>query len=209
MFTHFARADEADTTSTKNQLEAFNQLISELSAKNQKPPIIHASNSAGVFNHPNANFNLVRLGIALYGLQPSKDWQLPQAMQPALTWKTVISQVKTLPPQRGVSYGHIYYTRGYEKIGTIAVGYGDGFRRKDGNQVLIRGKRAPIVGRVCMDQTMVNLDGIPDANEGDEVVLIGQQGDATITAEEVADAWETINYEVVCGIGQRIPRIYK
>jgi alanine racemase len=209
IFTHFACADEADTTSTDEQLKLFNELINILLAKHQTPALIHASNSAGVCSQPNARFNLVRLGIALYGLQPSKDWKLPIAIQPALTWKTVLSQVKTLPPHRGVSYGHIYHTQGYEKIGTMAIGYADGFRRINGNHVLIRGKRAPVVGRICMDQAMVNLDEIPDAQAGDEVVLIGQQGKETITAEELGETWNTINYEVVCGIGQRVPRIYK
>ncbi len=209
LFTHFACADEANTSLTDNQILLFKNLISELTSKNQIPTIIHASNSAGMFSQPNANFNLVRLGIALYGLQPSKDRKLPQAIQPALTWKSVLSQVKILPPQRGVSYGHLYFTKGYERIGTVAVGYADGYRRKNGNHVLIHGKRAPVIGRVCMDQVMVQLDEIPDAKAGDEVILIGHQGDETITAEEIADSWETINYEVVCGIGQRVARIYK
>ncbi len=208
MFTHFARADEVGTTATDDQLDLFNHLISELSVKRLNPPFLHASNSAGIFKYPNGRFNLVRSGIAIYGMQPSKDWKLPPDIKPALTWKTVISQVKTLPPSRGVSYGHIYYTRGFEKIGTIAVGYGDGFRRKNNNQVLIHGNRVAIVGRICMDQAMVNLDEIPDAAAGDEVVLIGHQGDAVITVEDVANAWETINNEVVCGITQRVPRIY-
>jgi len=134
---------------------------------------------------------------------------LPEEFRPALTWKTVLCQVKVLPAGRGVSYGHIYTTQSTERIGTIPVGYADGFRRDPGNQVLINGVKVPIIGRVCMDQSMVLLDKAPKYAEGDEVVIIGNQGDAWITAEELADAWDTINYEVVCGIGARVPRIYR
>ena len=208
LFTHFACADDIDPQSTDKQILLFNNLIAELSSKNLLPKLIHASNSAGIYRRLDARYNLVRLGIALYGLQPSKEWQLPPEIHPALTWKSVLSQVKLLPANRGISYGHTYFTQKEEKIGTIAVGYADGFRRTTGNVVLIHGKRAPVVGRVCMDQIMVNLDNIPEAKAGDEVVLIGKQGDACLTAEEIAGLWNTINYEVVCGIGARVPRIY-
>lgn len=208
LFTHFARADEKNTSTTDDQVRLFTHLINELTSKNEIPAIIHASNSAASFSRQDARFNMVRLGIALYGLQPSKEWELPHEIKPALTWKSVLSQVKVLSPGRGVSYGHIYHTKEDERIGTVAVGYADGFRRKNGNSVLIRGKRAPVVGRVCMDQVMVQLDEIPDAKTGDEVVLIGTQGEETISAEEIAKWWDTINYEVVCGIGPRVPRLY-
>lgn len=208
LFTHLACADEKNSSSTENQIRLFTNLLSELISKNHTPTVIHASNSAGTFSRPDAWFNLVRLGIALYGLQPSNEWKLPQEIKPALTWKSVLSQVKVLPPGRGISYGHKYYTKGDERIGTVGVGYADGFRRKNRNFVLIRGKRAPVVGRVCMDQVMVQLNEIPDAKAGDEVVLIGKQGEEMISAEEIAGWWDTINYEVVCGIGPRVPRLY-
>ena len=127
---------------------------------------------------------------------------------PALTWKTLLTSIKTIPAGAGVSYGHKYYTSRPERIGVIGVGYADGFRRIDGEEVLIRGKRAPVVGRVCMDQCMIQLDHIPNAKIGDEVVLIGAQGNERITAEEIAARWNTINDEVICGLASRLPRIY-
>jgi alanine racemase len=208
LFTHFARADEPDQTSTDRQVDSFRQVVEQLQELGLRPPWIHAANSAASLNRPAAHFNLIRLGISLYGLKPSHEFPLPGELRPALCWKTVLSQVKTLPPGRGVSYGHLYTTHGPERIGTVPVGYGDGFRRVNGNQVLVRGVRVPVVGRVCMDQVMVQLDAVPEAREGDEVVLIGRQGEECITAEEVARQWGTINYEVVCGISARVQRVY-
>jgi alanine racemase len=121
----------------------------------------------------------------------------------------VLSQVRILPPASGVSYGHEYITRDYERIGTVPVGYADGLRRASGkNQVLVGGVLVPIVGRVCMDQVSVQLDQVPNAQAGDEVVIIGSQGESRITAEQVANRWGTINYEVVCGLSARVPRFY-
>jgi alanine racemase len=150
----------------------------------------------------------VRLGISIYGLHPSAERLNPPQIRPALAWKTVLSQVKVLPAGEGVSYGHVYVTHSRERIGVIPVGYADGFRRVLNNQALVGGRNVPVVGRVCMDQSMVQLDPVPVARAGDEVVLIGEQGEARITAEEVAWRWGTINYEVTCGIGARVPRIY-
>jgi alanine racemase len=150
---------------------------------------------------------MVRTGIAIYGLHPSAECRLPDTFRPGLAWKTQLAQVKVLPAGWGVSYGHVYVTRTTERIGTLPVGYADGVRRVAGNVVLVGGMAAPIVGRVCMDQILVQLDGIPQAKEGDEVVILGSQGQGRISAEEIADRWGTINYEVVCGIGRRVPRI--
>lgn len=208
IFTHFARADERDHGPTELQERRFREVLAELEAAGLKPPIVHAANSAAALTRPGATFNMVRTGISIYGLHPSPQCLLPAEFRPALVWKTVLSQVKTLSAGRGISYGHTYTTRTRERIGTLPVGYADGFRRVTGNQVLICGRRVPVVGRVCMDQTMVQLDGVPDASVGDEVVLIGHQGQEQITAEEVARRWGTINYEVVCGIGSRVPRVY-
>ncbi|RME07758.1 MAG: alanine racemase, partial [Anaerolineae bacterium] len=149
-----------------------------------------------------------RLGIAMYGLHPSGEKPAPADFRAALSWKAVLSHVKTVPPGSGISYGHIYVTRGRERIGTVPVGYADGLRRLEGNIALVHGRRVPVVGRVCMDQIMLQLDDVPEAAPGDEVVLIGQQGEERITAEEVAAIWRTINYEVVCAIGARVPRVY-
>jgi alanine racemase len=133
---------------------------------------------------------------------------LPAGIRPALSWKTRLISVKTLPPGHGVSYGFKYITKKEERIGVIAVGYGDGLRRVTGNQVLIRGKKVDIVGNVCMDQCMVQLDSLPNAQIGDEVVIIGEQNGAFISATDVAGRWQTINYEVICGLASRMPRYY-
>ena len=208
IFTHFARADESDPATTDAQAQRFDALLAQLKRANIQPRLIHAANSAASLTRPDARFNLLRFGIAMYGLHPSSECPTPDNFQPALTWKAVLSQVKTLPAGRGVSYGHTYTTRKTERIGTIPVGYADGYRRLPGQHVLVGGVRVPVVGRVCMDQMMVQLDAVPAAKAGDEVVLIGAQGSENISTEDVAAVWGTINYEVVCAIGKRVPRIY-
>jgi alanine racemase len=209
VFTHFARADESDQEPTAEQEEQFCQVLEALNAADIHPPVVHAANSAGSLFRPSARFSLVRTGIAMYGLDPSPECRLPEGFRPALSWKAQLSQVKTLPAGRGVSYGHEYVTRHTEQIGTVPVGYADGFRRTRGNQVLICGKRVPVVGRVCMDQISVRLDETLGASEGDEVVLIGRQGNESIRAEEIGKTWGTINYEVICGLGARVPRVHR
>lgn len=208
IFTHFACADEVDQSSMEKQLSCFNEIMNELGQMSLRPPLVHAANSAATLRRSDTHFNMVRTGIAIYGMHPSKDCQLPTEFQPVLSWKSVISQIKILPGGRGVSYGHLYHTAGKERIGTVPVGYADGFRRESGNEVLISGKRIPVIGRVCMDQIIVQLDAVPEAKEGDEVILIGRQGDQHITAEEVGDRWGTVNYEVTCGLSARVTRIY-
>ncbi len=157
---------------------------------------------------PLAGHTLVRAGIAVYGLHPSAEVQLPEDFMPALAWKTQVAQVKTLPPGSFVGYGATYCTPGARRIAVIPVGYADGFRRAPQNwgEVLVRGSRAPIVGRVTMDQTMIDVTHIAGVRQGDEVVLIGAQGTDRITAEEVAARLGTINYEVVSAILARVPR---
>jgi alanine racemase len=208
LFTHFARADEPDAADTKLQLERFKALLEKMNESGIKPSLIHASNSAGSLAFPSARFDLVRAGIVLYGLPPSNEVKIPEAIKPVLAWKTRLISLKTLPAGHGVSYGFKYYTKKEERIGVIAVGYADGMRRRPGNEVLVRGKRAPVIGNVCMDQCMLQLDQISDAEIGDEVVLIGRQGEDEITATEIAEDWGTINYEVVCGLASRMPRVY-
>jgi alanine racemase len=208
LYSHFARADEEDPASADLQWERFQSVLDELDREGLLPPVIHHANSAASLTRSETALSLVRFGIAMYGLHPSRECPLPGAFRPALSWKSILSQVKVLPPGRGVSYGHEYVTSGHERIGTIPVGYADGFRRLRGNQVLVGGKRLPIIGRVTMDQVLVQLDKVPEAKAGDEVVLIGKQGDEAITAEDVAEIWGTINYEVTCAIGPRVPRLY-
>lgn len=207
VFTHFARADELDNTTSDHQEKIFRSVILELEARGLRPPLVHAANSAASLARPSAHFDMVRLGIAMYGLHPSPERPNPPSFRPALTWKTVLSQVKRLPAGSGVSYGHEYITQKDERVGTMPVGYADGYRRTTGNHVLVGGQRVPVIGRVCMDQTMIQLDDVPEARAGDTVVLLGEQGDSRITAEDIAEIWGTINYEVVCAIGARVPRI--
>jgi alanine racemase len=208
IFTHFARADEPQASSTQQQIERFNNMIASWRVTNGSTPLIHASNSAGALNFPGARYDLVRIGNAIYGLHPSPETPLPAGFRPALTWKAHLVSIKQLPPGHDISYGSIYTTRSTERIGVIPVGYADGYRRVDNQQVLVNGSRVPVVGRVCMDQCMLQLDGVPQAHIGDEVVLLGSQGQDQITAEELGNRWGTINYEVVCGLADRLPRLY-
>jgi alanine racemase len=209
IFTHFSVADVDDKAYTYLQLDRFRNVLSQLDAAGIKVPIIHAANSAATLTVPEARFGMVRVGIALYGLAPSEDVPLPPGFRQALTFKTRIAQVKLLAPGSFVSYGNTYQTRGHERIAVIPVGYADGFRRAPSHwgEVLVRGQRAPIVGRVCMDQTMINVTHIPEAQQGDEVVLIGRQGEQEITVEQVASRLGTINYEVISEILARVPRV--
>lgn len=208
LFTHFAKADEVDPAPTDAQERRFEELLQALDAAGLRPPLVHAANSAAGLTRPGAGFNLVRAGIAIYGMHPSAECLLPPEFRPALAWKATLSQVKSLPAGRGVSYGHVYTTQGSERIGTVPVGYADGYRRVPGNWALVGGRRVPVIGQVCMDQIMLQLDSVPQARAGDEVVLIGAQGEEQITAEEVARRWGTINYEVTCGIAARVNRLY-
>jgi len=208
IFTHFARADERQRSTSDIQEDQFRDVLSKLDERGSRPPWVHASNSAAGLTRPSAAFNLIRLGIAMYGLHPSEECPLPAEVRPALIWKSVLSMVKILPPGSGVSYGHEYITHGHERIGTVPVGYADGFRRQTGAQVLVGGRQVPVIGRVCMDQIMVQLDEVPGARAGDEVVLVGRQAEAGQTVEDLARYWGTINYDVVCGIGARVPRFY-
>jgi alanine racemase len=208
IFTHFARADEPDSNSTELQDQIFNQTLKRIHKEFPTLPLIHAANSAATIYHPDTIYDLVRVGILMYGLPPSDCCPVPKEIKQAITWKSVLSHVKTLPAGRGISYGHIYTTSKKERIGTIPVGYADGFRRVNGNEVLIRGKRVPVVGRVCMDQLMIQLDTVPNAQIGDEVVIIGKQGKEQITPQDIAKRWGTVNYEVICGLNARVPRVY-
>jgi alanine racemase len=208
VYTHFARADEPAAPTTSWQIRRFEELISGIEAVGLRPQWVHACNSAGALSFPAGRFDLVRCGIAIYGLNPSPEVTLPQGMHPALAWKTRLTSLKVLPPGHGVSYGHRYFTVQDERIGVIAAGYADGLRRVPGNYALVNGQRVPVVGSVCMDQCMLQLSHLPEACIGDEVVLIGSQGSESIRADDLARNWGTINYEVVCGLDDRLPRVY-
>ncbi len=208
IFTHFSVAD-GDPEYTRWQIKRFDQVLEALSQVGVQFPLVHAANSAAILTLPESHFSMIRLGIALYGLHPSSQVPCPADFRPALAFKTQVAQVKQLPPGSYVSYGNTYRTTGDQRIAVIPVGYADGFRRspRHWGEVLVRGQRAPIVGRVCMDQTMIDVTGIPDVRQGDEVVLIGEQGGERITAEDVAERLGTINYEVVSEILARVPRV--
>ena len=207
IFTHLARADEPNSDSTPRQLAIFDTLLADLERKGLKPEKVHAANSAAVLNFPQSYYDIVRPGDLLFGMSPTGD-TLPAGFKPALTWKARIISLHKFPAGQGISYGSTYVTSKEERIGVMPTGYGDGFRRAENQQVLVGGKRVDIVGRVCMDQCMLQLDSVPDAKVGDEIVLIGTQGDETLSVDEVAKRWGTINYEVVCGLADRLPRIY-
>lgn len=208
LFTHYARADEEDPGPTEEQERVLKEVVVKMEHAGLRPPLVHAANSAASISRPGSHFDMLRVGIAIFGLHPSLACRLPDGFQPALAWKSQLSQVQMLPKGRGVSYGHEYVTRKTERIGTMPVGYADGFRRVGGNVVLVGGRRVPVVGRVCMDQSSLQLDDVPEAKVGDEVILIGVQGDEHMSAEEVAERWGTINYEVVCGVSPRVRRVY-
>lgn len=208
-FTHLANADEPERDTTAWQIERFTGLIDALQASGLRPGLVHAANSAGTLYFPKARFDLVRPGIAIYGLHPSAEAPLPDGFRAALSWKAQLASVKELPAGHGIGYGYRYVTSGPERIGVIPVGYADGLRRRLGNFALVGGRRVGVAGGVCMDQCMLHLDEVPAARIGDEVVLIGQQDGAAITAEEIGAAWGTVNYDVVCGLSARVPRIYQ
>lgn len=211
IFTHFARADETDKTKTYQQIGLFSDMISMLKERGIHIPIHHCSNSAGIVEVPEANMDLVRAGITLYGLWPSEEVDKSRIdLEPALSLVTHVAYVKELPAGREISYGGTYTTEEKRLIATIPVGYADGYARGLSNkgEVLIHGKRAPIRGRVCMDQFMVDVTEIPDVKCGDRVVLIGSDGAERITMEEVGARSGRFNYEFVCDLGKRIPRVY-
>lgn len=209
VFTHFATADSADQTYARRQLDRFHTVLDALEAEGLRPPIVHAANSAATLALPEAHFDLVRPGILIYGLAPSEEVPLPEGFRPALAFKTQVAQVKDIPADEGISYGATYVTERPTRIAVLPVGYADGFRRAPANwgEVLVRGRRSPIVGRVCMDQCMVDVTAIPGVQTGDEVVLIGRQGDDELAADAVARRLGTISYEVVAELLARVPRM--
>ena len=211
IFTHFAKADEIDKTFTLEQLRVFNEFVTKLENVGVYIPIKHTSNSAGIVDLKEARNNLVRAGIIIYGLYPS-DMVNKENIKliPAMMLKTHVIFVKEVEKGTPISYGGTYVTPRSMKIATIPVGYADGYSRLLSSKggVLINGEYAPIVGRICMDQFMVDVSEIDQVKVGDEVVLFGEQGEKCITAENIANIIGTINYEVICMIGKRVPRIY-
>ncbi len=211
IFSHFARADEMDKGPSDLQQEKFEEFTKHLKQEGVNIERMHLANSAGLIDIPKAHFDMVRVGIATYGLYPSEEVDKEILdLRPALTLKSNVILVKDVPEGSPISYGGTYVTKKHSVIATIPVGYGDGYPRSLSSKghVLIRGKRAPILGRVCMDQFMVDVTEIQGVKEDDEVILIGASEDERITVEEIAAIMGTINYEVVCQLGKRIPRVY-
>ncbi len=212
IFTHFARADEADKTRANMQLDLFKGFTDRI--KNELGidiPYRHCSNSAGIMELPKANMDIVRAGITLYGLWPSDEVdQAAMPFKPVMSLKSHVVYIKQVNESDQISYGGTYVAPGPRKIATIPIGYGDGYPRMLSNRadVLIRGKRAPICGRVCMDQFMADVTDIPGVSEYDQVTLIGSDGDETITMDELGGISGRFNYELACDIGKRIPRVY-
>ena len=210
LFSHFATADCADLTKARAQAELFDRFVDMLKERGLQIPICHLDNSAGVMNF-SRHYDMVRSGIVTYGLYPSEEVEKNLlALEPAMVWRSRITHVKTLPAGREISYGGTYVTTAPTVVATVPVGYADGYRRSLSGKfyVLIRGKRAPILGRICMDQLMVDVTDIPGVRLNDRVTLVGTDGDETITMETIAEAADSFNYEFVCGISRRVPRFY-
>ena len=211
IYTHFAKADEKDKTHTRGQFRKFDEIVHKLKDKGLEIPIKHVSNSASIIDLPEYNLDMVRAGIMLYGFYPSdavnkKDIKL----KPAMNLKAKISHIKTVAKGTGISYGQIFVTEKESKIATIPIGYADGFTRllTEKSEVYIKGKRAKIVGKICMDQSMIDVTNIPDVNIDDEVVLFGFGKENYPHVDELAEKIGTINYEIVCMVARRVPRVY-
>lgn len=216
IFTHYAKADEADKQYTSEQYKRFAAFVDELRQLGYPVPLAHAGNSAAGIDTPEWAGGMVRLGISMYGLYPSTEVNRERiSLKPVLSLKTEVVMVKQAPPDWGVSYGTKYVTTSQEWIGTLPIGYADGYSRMLSGKVeaLIRGRRVPVLGTICMDQCMIALDHVAEqggdpVTAGEEVVLIGAQEGAVISADELATKLGTINYEITCMMGARMPRIY-
>ncbi|MBE5883159.1 MAG: alanine racemase [Lachnospiraceae bacterium] len=212
IFTHFARADEMDKTTAYKQLNCFQNFITMLEERlGLQIPVKHCSNSAGIIELPEANMDVVRAGISLYGLRPSEEVsEASVSLRPALSWYSTIVYCKTIHKGQSVSYGGCFTAEKDTRVATIPVGYGDGYPRALSGKgyVLIHGRKAPILGRVCMDQFMVDVTEIPGAQEGDRVTLIGTDEAERISAELLGAISGRFNYELVCDISKRVPRVY-
>lgn len=211
IFTHFALADAEDKSFTREQLKRFLALVSSLERGGLRIPLRHAANSAAIIDIPETHLDMVRAGIMIYGLFPSPEVsQNKVELRPVMSWKSRIILVKEVGAGTGISYGHTFITARKSLIATVPLGYADGFSRLLSNKacVLVRGRRVPVVGRICMDQFMADVTGVEGVAEGDEVVIFGRQGQEFIGVDELARTLGTINYEVVCMVSSRVPRRY-
>lgn len=213
MFTHFSCADQEDKTYCSMQMEKYDKMTALLAERGVTIPLRHICNSAGIMEFDDHRFEMVRSGIITYGIYPSEEVKKERLdLIPALSWKSHVIHVKEVGPGIGVSYGATYVTeKPMTRIATVSAGYADGYPRALSNQgcVLIHGKRAPIIGRICMDQMMVDVTDIPDVQVEDVVTLVGTDGDETITIEEIANPAARFDYEMLCDISSRVTRVYK
>ena len=211
LMTHFADADLRDKQFAAVQMDRFTGLMSELDARKIAVPLCHAANSAAVLDFGSAHFSMVRPGLMLYGYNPLEAGDLAADLRPVLSLVTRIAYLKRTPAGTPISYGRTFITSRESLIATMPIGYADGFSRGLSNkgEALVRGRRASVAGRVCMDMTMLDVTDVPGVSEGDEVVLIGTMGGERITAEDIAVKTGTIPYEVLCGISSRVPRVYE
>ncbi len=211
MFTHFARADEFDKFYAQEQIRKFKAFGDMLKERNVEIPIMHCSNSAGIMDLQDANMDAVRAGITIYGLYPSDEVKKDQmAIRPAMELKSFVTYIKEIEAGSAVSYGGTFVAERSMTIGTVGIGYADGYPRNASGKghVLVCGKKVPILGRVCMDQLMIDLTEVPEAKEGAEVTLLGWDGEQEITMEELAESCGGFHYEIPCVIGKRVPRVF-
>lgn len=211
MFTHFARADETDKSPAEDQLKRYLAFVELLEKAGIQIPLKHCSNSAGIIRMPEANLNMVRAGITIYGIYPSAEVERDIVkLLPAMELKSHVAFVKNLPAGTAISYGGTFASETDLRVATIPVGYADGYPRTLSNKgwVLIHGQKAPILGRICMDQFMVDVTHIADVKHGDEVTLIGRDGDESIHIDELGDLSGRFSYEFACDISKRVPRVY-
>ncbi|MCK4647941.1 alanine racemase [bacterium] len=210
IFTHFSTADEEDKSFTKEQIKRFKEVLEKLEAEGIDIPLRHAANSAGILNFPESYFNMVRPGLALYGIYPSEYVSRSLDLHPVMSLKSKVTYLKRVKKGATISYGKTYVTNKNTTIAILPIGYEDGYNRLLSNkgEVIIRGKKVKIAGRVCMDQTILDMGEVSDVKVGDEVVLIGKQGKERVSVEEIAKKVETVPHEVICRIAERVPRIY-
>lgn len=211
IFTHFARADETDKQFAKEQYRSFASFVLELEEMGVKIPIRHCSNSAGIIELQQMNMEAVRAGISIYGLYPSDEVNRELVpLKPAMSWRSFVSYLKTVPSGTPVSYGGTYVTKEETVIATVPIGYADGYPRNLSGKghILVHGKRVPILGRICMDQFMADVTHVEGIKEGDMVTLIGCDGNEEITVEELAETGGGFHYEILCNVGKRMPRVY-
>ncbi len=211
IFTHFATADSQNKDYTIMQWQKFNMVLDALKQEGLEFRYRHVANSAALIDMPETHLDMVRAGIAIYGYYPSSEVRSKRVnLKPAMSIKAVVAHVKRVPPGTGISYGITHITTKDSIVATISAGYADGYSRLLSNrgEVLLHGKRAPVTGRICMDQFMVDVSHIPGVKKGDIAVLMGRQGEEEVTADEIASRINTISYEVLCAISARVPRVY-